>query len=151
MNRLYGYAGIALVIFALSGVIYWQYTESQQLITRAVDAEQTSAANIEALAKKEADADIQRATLLHLVQQQQGLNDLLFDRQSKIAKLERENENYRNWANTHLPDAAVRLRQRPAITGADEFKHYLSTRDTLPPTGNEPNTQRPDDDRSGTD
>lgn len=151
MNRLYLIAGIALLLFALGGVIYWQYSENQQLITRAVDAEKTSIANAAALAKKEADADAQRESILRLIQQQHGLNDLLFDRQSKIAKLERENEDYRNWANTQLPDAAARLRQRPAITGADEYKQYLSTRDTLPPASNQPDSQRPADDRSGAD
>ncbi len=151
MNRLYLIAGIALVICALGGVIYWQYSENQQLITRAVDAEKTSQANKAALDKEKADADIQRESILRLIQQQQGLNDLLFDRQTKIAKLERENEDYRNWANTQLPDAAVRLRQRPAITGADEYKQYLSARDALPPASNQPDSQRPADDRSGPD
>lgn len=63
---------------------------------------------------------------------------LLQTRQRHIEELTRENEAYRRWDNTALPAAAVRLRQRPAITGGQSYRDWLSKNNALPPAGSRP-------------
>lgn len=56
----------------------------------------------------------------------------LATRQRLIEDLKRENEELRAWAAQPLPDDARRLRQRPAITGADAYRDWLSGRGAVP-------------------
>lgn len=63
---------------------------------------------------------------------------LLQTRQRHIEELTRENEAYRRWAAAPLPAAAVRLRQRPAITGSQSYRDWLSKNNALPPAGSRP-------------
>lgn len=63
---------------------------------------------------------------------------LLQTRQRHIEDLTRDNEEYRRWAAAPLPAVAVRLRQRPAITGSQSYRDWLSTNNALPATGSRP-------------
>ncbi|MDU6416486.1 Rz-like lysis system protein LysB [Mixta calida] len=63
---------------------------------------------------------------------------LLQTRQRHIEDLTRENEAYRRWAAAPLPAVAVRLRQRPAITGGQSYRNWLSQNNALPPAGSRP-------------
>lgn len=63
---------------------------------------------------------------------------LLQTRQRHIEELTRENEAYRRWAAAPLPAVAVRLRQRPAITGGQSYRDWLSQNNALPPAGSRP-------------
>ena len=63
---------------------------------------------------------------------------LLQTRQRHIEDLTRENEAYRRWAAAPLPAVAVRLRQRPAITGGQSYRDWLSQNNALPPAGSRP-------------
>lgn len=63
---------------------------------------------------------------------------LLQTRQRHIEDLTRDNEEYRRWAAAPLPAVAVRLRQRPAITGSQSYRGWLSTNNALPPAGSRP-------------
>lgn len=65
-----------------------------------------------------------------LAQQQASLARTASDRLATIEELHRENEMLRAWATTRLPDAVSRMRQRPAVTGADAY--HQSVRDTQP-------------------
>ena len=56
----------------------------------------------------------------------------LATRQRLIEDLKRENEELRAWAAQPLPDDARRLRQRPALTGADAYRDWLSGRGAVP-------------------
>lgn len=56
---------------------------------------------------------------------------LLQQRQRQIEELTRENETLRRWAAASLPDAVIRLRQRPAITGGQSFRQWLSQNNAL--------------------
>ncbi|PQK77793.1 Rz-like lysis system protein LysB [Pantoea ananatis] len=59
-------------------------------------------------------------------------NALLRQRQRQIEDLKRENDALRRWSDTPLPDAAFRLRQRPAITGGESYRQWLSQNNPLP-------------------
>jgi LysB family phage lysis regulatory protein len=60
-------------------------------------------------------------------------NTLLRDRQRRIEELKRENEELRIWADSLMPDAAVRLRARPALAGGESYREWLSQNHPVPP------------------
>jgi len=65
---------------------------------------------------------------------QQTLSDLRQAQatdQLKKKERRREDPTHATWAAQPLPDAARRLHQRPAITGADGYRQWLSGRDPL--------------------
>lgn len=68
--------------------------------------------------------------------QQDLLRQDLAKRNRSIEELKRENSELRDWADQLLPDAARRLRERPALTGADAYRQWLSGRGAVPPAGN---------------
>lgn len=71
-----------------------------------------------------------------LRQQVASADQLLAQRNNQIKRLYRENETLRRWADTPLPDDIVRLRQRPAFTGAADYRQWLSESHTLPVSSN---------------
>ncbi|ANF87741.1 peptidase [Pseudomonas antarctica] len=80
------------------------------------------------------ERDAQRA----LRTQQDLLRQGLAKRERAIEELKRENDDLRKWADQLLPDAARRLRERPAITGAAAYRDWLSGRGAVPTAGNQP-------------
>ena len=56
-------------------------------------------------------------------------------REQQIEVLKRENTALRDWAAQPLPDIARRLRERPALTGADAYRQWLSGRGAVPAAG----------------
>ncbi|WP_460139777.1 Rz-like lysis system protein LysB [Pseudomonas sp. S2_E01] len=67
--------------------------------------------------------------------QQDQLRQSLAKRERTIEELKRENDELRDWSTQPLPDAARRLRERPAITGAAAYRDWLSGRSAVPPAG----------------
>ena len=61
------------------------------------------------------------------------LRHSLAQRELHIETLHNENADLRNWARQPLPAAARRLRERPALTGAEAYRQWLPRRDTVPP------------------
>lgn len=82
--------------------------------------------------KQERDAQSQ------LRSQQEQLRQGLAKRERTIEVLKRENDELRKWADQSLPDAARRLRERPALTGADAYRDWLSGRDAVRAAGDQP-------------
>ncbi|NWD70775.1 LysB family phage lysis regulatory protein [Pseudomonas gingeri] len=70
--------------------------------------------------------------------QQSQLRQGLAQRDQRIEALIRENTELRDWANQPLPDTARRLRQRPALTGADAYRQWLSGSGAVPAAGDQP-------------
>ena len=56
-------------------------------------------------------------------------------REQQIEVLKRENTALRDWAAQPLPDVARRMRERPALTGADAYRQWLSGRGAVPAAG----------------
>jgi LysB family phage lysis regulatory protein len=52
-------------------------------------------------------------------------------RKARLKELEDENQAFKDWATQPLPDAARRLRQRPALTSAAAYRQWLSGGDPL--------------------
>lgn len=62
----------------------------------------------------------------------------LAKREQQIKGLQRENSALRDWADQPLPDMARRLRERPALTGADAYRQWLSGRGAVPIASDRP-------------
>jgi LysB family phage lysis regulatory protein len=73
-----------------------------------------------------------------LRRQQDQLRQGLAKRERTIEELKRENEELRNWADQPLPDAARRLRERPALTGAAAYRDWLSGRGAVRAASDQP-------------
>ena len=82
--------------------------------------------------KKERDAQSK------LRSQQDQLRQGLANRERTIEVLKRENDELRKWADLPLPDAARRLRERPALTGAAAYRDWLSGRGAVRAAGDQP-------------
>jgi LysB family phage lysis regulatory protein len=81
----------------------------------------TAARNRLATAKLQGDRDRIAATLN--------------ERENLIESLQHDNPIIRSWAESPLPDAIARLRDRPAATGADNLRQRLPGSDALPAAG----------------
>ncbi|MGY2155765.1 Rz-like lysis system protein LysB [Pseudomonas tolaasii] len=84
----------------------------------------------------------ERDSQSNLRAQQDQLRLSLAKRERTIEELKLENDDLRKWADQPLPDAARRLRERPAITGAAAYRDWLSGRGAVPPNGDRSPQQR---------
>ena len=114
----------------------------------AVAKQDTALAQIDAkAARADADRNLTTATTLrnNLGQERQAQSQLrsLYDqlrqglarREQQIEVLKRENTVLRDWAAQPLPDVARRLRERPAFTGTDAYRQWLSGGGPVPTAG----------------
>ena len=137
-QMLYGLA----LLGALALLIWGQ----QQRI--AVAKQATALAQINAkTARDEAARNLTSATILRntLAQERQAQSQLrslhdqlrqgLARREQQIEVLKRENTVLRDWAAQPLPDVARRLRERPAFTGTDAYRQWLSGGGPVPTAG----------------
>lgn len=128
---------ILLVAVVALGVQSWRLSSAHTKI----DAQQSA---IEAQGKKLTQKNSQLIALNILTQTNSRAQTQLYaaaeqntrllrDRQRTIEELKRENEEFRRWADASLPDAVIRLRQRPALTGGESYREWLSQNHPVPP------------------
>jgi len=128
---------------ALLGALALFIWGQQQRFTVAKQA--TALAQTDAkTARAEATRNLTTATTLRntLNQERQAQSQLrslhdqlrqgLARREQQIEVLKRENTVLRDWAAQPLPDVARRLRERPALTGADAYRQWLSGSGAVP-------------------
>ncbi|ARU88292.1 Rz-like lysis system protein LysB [Pseudomonas sp. M30-35] len=60
------------------------------------------------------------------------------EREQQIEVLKRENQAFKDWSAQPLPEPVSRLRQRPALTGADAYRKWLSSGNALHPVTDQP-------------
>ncbi|SPJ35255.1 hypothetical protein KSP9073_03313 [Kushneria phyllosphaerae] len=70
-----------------------------------------------------------------LAEQQTELARTASNRLEQIKEIQRDDTDTKDWADTRLPDAVIRLRQRPAVTGADAYRQSVRNADGLHPAG----------------
>ncbi|WP_042819564.1 Rz-like lysis system protein LysB [Yersinia wautersii] len=133
---LFNTAPLAWAIAALllaGGVQTYRLSEARQVMIDQQVAEAASkngqliALALTANANNQAQAQLR--------QQVASTDQLLAQRNSQIKRLYRENETLRRWADTPLPDDIIRLRQRPAFTGATDYRQWLSESGAVPVSG----------------
>jgi LysB family phage lysis regulatory protein len=100
---------------------------AEQQLAASQKREQEGLVIIDALWENARRLEAQRRVL---AEQQAALSQTAANRLATIEELQRENATLRAWANTHLPSAVIRLRKRPAVTGARDY--YQSLRDAEP-------------------
>lgn len=142
-----GYLIVAAIGIALTmaGVIYQQQERLSKL-------QQTQGAMLQSLTQtsqsyfdlKQLSAENQQAQA-ELRTQLASVSSTSQYRKNKIEELKRELSDVKAWADTLLPDAIHRLHQRPAINGSAEYRRWLSTRDPLPVTREQPHQQPRDE------
>ncbi|HDL8434638.1 lysozyme [Yersinia enterocolitica] len=125
----------AVLLFA-GGVQTYRLSEARQVVIDQQNTEtirksgQLIALALTANANNQAQAQLR--------QQVASADQLLAQRNSQIKRLYRENETLRRWADAPLPDDIIRLRQRPAFTGAADYRQWLSEGHSLPVSSSKP-------------
>ncbi|QBR32936.1 MULTISPECIES: Rz-like lysis system protein LysB [Pseudomonas] len=137
---------LGVVLLAALGLLIW----CQELRISGANKDARLAEKDAATARKDAERNLVNANALRanlqqernaqttLRAQQDQLRQGLAKRELTIEALKRENADLRNWADQPLPDAARRLRERPALTGADAYRQWLSGRGALHATRDQP-------------
>ncbi|ARN38800.1 TPA: DUF2570 domain-containing protein [Pseudomonas aeruginosa] len=135
-QALYGLA----LLGALALLLWGTYQKLQAEQARAARAEDKLQVALERNARQTATITRLGGELAQQRAAQEGLQASLDAlRQARAAdhlekqELKRHDPTLRAWADQPLPDAARRLHQRPAITGADGYRQWLSNRHALQP------------------
>ncbi|ERK13273.1 putative regulatory protein [Pantoea sp. AS-PWVM4] len=138
MNRLLAFALLVLLAaVAALGVQSWRLSAARnkldtQQTTIADQRKKLSQKNGQLIALNILTQTSSRAqTQLYAAAEQNST--LLRDRLRTIEELKRENDELRRWADAPLPDAVIRLRQRPALTGGESYREWLSQNHPVPP------------------
>lgn len=145
------FSGVTLTVAIALGLWGWgqqrMLTTSQENAQRLEeqrdraqgDADRNLANTTELIATLTAVRDGQ----VKLLTLQGELRTGLAKREQQIEDLKHEIKELHDWADEPLPDAARRLRQRPAITGADAYRQWLSGSGAVHPASDIPEPQRP--------
>ena len=140
----------ALYGLALLGALALLVWSQQQRIAVAKQATALAQQDTKTAREDAARNLITATTLRHTLNQERqaqsqlrSLHDQLRQglarREQQIEVLKRENTVLRDWAAQPLPDVARRLREHPALTGADAYRQWLSGSGAVPTTGDSPN------------
>ncbi|HHG9959401.1 TPA: Rz-like lysis system protein LysB [Yersinia enterocolitica] len=124
---------ISAILLVAGGVQTYRLSEARQVVIDQQAAD--SASKNGQLIALALTANANNQAQAQLRQQVANADQLLAQRNSQLKRLYRENETLRRWADTPLPDDIIRLRQRPAITGAADYRQWLSDSHTLPVSG----------------
>ncbi len=98
---------------------------------RLQTAQQRNANQAATITRLSGEVATQRLDQLALQQTLSDLRQAYATDQLKKKERRREDPTHATWAAQPLPDAARRLHQRPAITGAAGYRQWLSGRDAL--------------------
>ncbi|WP_432323575.1 Rz-like lysis system protein LysB [Yersinia enterocolitica] len=124
---------VAAVLLVAGGVQTYRLADAQQVvIDRQADEVASKNGQLITLALT---ANANNQAQARLRQQVASADQLLAQRNSQLKRLYRENETLRRWADTPLPDDIIRLRQRPALTGAADYRQWLSEGHSVPVSG----------------
>lgn len=139
MNRLI-ISGVLIAGLTLGGWALWQRGNAANERADRIEQERAAAHQenqrrqvvIDALWDNARRLESQRRAL---ADQQAELARTASDRLEQIQELQRNNDEIREWAGTRLPTDVIRLRQRPAVTGADAYRQSVYEADALHAAG----------------
>jgi LysB family phage lysis regulatory protein len=140
-QALYGFAllgALMLLIWGQQQRINAAENNTKLAAEEATDARKDADRNLETVNTLTATLKQERDTQSTLRIQQDQLRQGLAKRERTIEDLKRENSELRDWAALPLPDAARRLRERPALIGAAAYRDWLSGRGAVPTTSDQP-------------
>lgn len=148
MNPITRWLIIGLIISGTAAVGLFAYqnqglrADKKLLDTQLTDANTKVKAQAEAITTLETAAKANEKAHTTLLAKISTTKNLLTKHEQTIRTLEQQNEALKTWSNTRLPDPVIRLRQRPALTGSENYQSWLSERDALPITGIQSADQR---------
>lgn len=140
-QALYGIAllgALALLIWGQQQRIALAEGKTERAESAAATAREDAARNLTTANTLTTTLQQERDSQGALRAQQDLLRQSLAKRERTIEELKHENAELRDWAAQSLPDAARRLRERPALTGADAYRQWLSGRGAVPTAGDQP-------------
>ena len=140
-QALYGIAllgAMALLIWGQQQRINTAQNQADLAKSAAKTAREDANRNLATATTLTATLKQERENQSALRAQQDQLRLALAKRARTIEELKRENDELRDWAAQPLPDAARRLRERPALTGAAAYRDWLSGRGAVPTASDEP-------------
>jgi len=126
----------------------------QQLHIRAINAEKETITTQRDEAYKTVDAMQKGLEALSTNAKanqlaQQALNkqltettNLVDSRDQAIRRLEDENESFKLWSNTALPNAVISLQQHPQFTSSADYRAWMSKREQVQPAREQGSNQR---------
>lgn len=125
----------AFVVFglAVTFVFYVRTLRAERTTAQqeASDAKQGVIDRDAMIARLRQDAKDKARQQQKLDQDRTGIAARLADIQRENRKLHDENEAYRAWADTPLPDDVVRMQSSPALTGASDYLAGMPAGDTV--------------------
>ncbi|MTZ12781.1 DUF2570 domain-containing protein [Pseudomonas sp. JL972] len=131
---LYGLAMVAalcLLIWMQQQRIDTAQAQADLATERLQAAQQRNVRQAATINRLSGEVASQRLDQLALLQTLSDLRQAHAIDQLKKKERRREDPTHATWAAQPLPDAARRLHQRPAITGAAGYRQWLSGRDAL--------------------
>lgn len=138
-----------LLKFALAGAVaallvalIAQYQNMRDLRERLEQAEHIRAGYAHAIDQLGQQARDNAADAARLTAQLQQLRLAESRRDQKWEQLKRDYQGLKDWADTVLPAAVERLHQRPELTGAAEYQHWLQQSGGLHSAPEQPADQR---------
>lgn len=130
-----GVAGLVVALLVASNIqaqrIDAANARTDLATERLKTAKQRNANQAATITRLSGEVATQRLDQLSLQQTLSDLRQAHATDQLKKKERRREDPTHATWAAQPLPDAARRLHQRPAITGADGYRQWLSSRDAL--------------------
>lgn len=138
--------GIALIVTVVIGYQALRLDTLEAQRDRAEEQRDNARANLE-----KANAAIEQLRAMNkqkaedraqLRKERQALQEQASTRQTKIRRLQRDNEELRQWADGALPEPVARMRQRPALTSASDYREHLRNAGSLPAPGGQSGDER---------
>ena len=124
-------AALCLLIWIQQQRIDTTQAQADLATERLKTAQQRNARQAATITRLSGEVATQRLDQLALQQTLSYLRQAQATDQLKKKERRREDPTHATWAAQPLPDAARRLHQRPAITGAAGYRQWLSSRDAL--------------------
>lgn len=146
-------SALTVALGALLTAGLWGWGQQQRLNTeqertkslnqRLGEAQEESRRNLANTNEVIATLTTVREGQAQLLMLQGELRTGLAQRERQIEDLKHGIKELQEWADRPLPGAARRLRERPAIIGADAYRKWLSGSGAVHPPGDSPDQQRP--------
>ncbi|XQR89484.1 DUF2570 domain-containing protein [Stutzerimonas urumqiensis] len=124
-------AALCLLIWTQQQRIDTAQAQADLATERLTTAQERNANQAATITRLTGEVAAQRLDQLALQQALSDLRQAKATDQLKKKERRREDPTHATWAAQPLPDAARRLHQRPAITGAAGYHQWLSGRDAL--------------------
>lgn len=140
-QALYGvalFAALALLLWGQAQRIDAADAHTDLALAAAAAASEDAARSLKTATTLLATLEQERKAQTALRTQQNRLRITLAKRQQTLEALKRENTELRDWAAQPLPATARQLRERPALTGADAYREWLSGSSAVPASGDAP-------------